>query len=457
MIARKFRSERNSSRTRVEYAFGKNHEHKCENAVFIGGNVFSSEIEDLIAEMDLPTRMRVAAIGKDSGLCHTHYMLSAAPGELLSDADWRFAMNYAMEMLGYTKDHKYFGVMHNDTDAQHAHILGNRTSIDTHMLLSERNDYEMLMQACRDLEMKFGLRVVPMPHETWGSELEPQEITKMEKDRSEGRTPEIPWRIALVVRVEDAIERTKLEYGSIIDLAKHLRKNGVNVQFTKAVDGNIKGISYEFRGKTISGRKLKKARCTFQKLTDPAFEGIRYDQSMLQELQKISTEREGKSTEEIKQEKLEKRRSGNRRLPEGIELTNIASLHSTQKGSLSSKDSWRQKQRFFAIHVEADRFRRSLVHSLMKPTRVENGVSIYVFKKTYREVKNEIDTKNMLALMNAIIDLLKTVFRSIECKISLIQEYELCRDDVSIYQGKKIDKNCKAQQKIKDLHLEMNF
>lgn len=457
MIARKFRNERNSSRTRVEYVFGKNHEHKCENAVFIGGNVFSSEIEDLIAEMDLPTRMRVAAIGKDSGLCHTHYMLSAAPDELLSVADWRFAMNYAMEMLGYTKDHKYFGVMHNDTDAQHAHILGNRTSIETHMLLSESNDYETLMQACRDLETKFGLRVVPMPHESWGSELEPHEITKMEKDRSEGRTPEMPWRIALLLRVEDAIERTKFEYGSIIDLAKHLKKNGINVQFTKTADGSIKGISYKFRGKTISGRKLKKARCTFQKLTDPAYEGIRYDQSMLQELQRISTEREGKSPEEIKQEKLKKRRSGNRSLPEGIELMTFASLHSTRKNSLLSKSTLAQKQRFFAIHVEADRYRRSLVQSLIKPTRVENGVSIFVFKKTYQEVRNEIDTKNMLALMNSIIDLLKTIFRSIECKISLIEEYELCRDDVAIYQGKEIDRDRKERQKTSELHMSINF
>lgn len=457
MIARKFRNERNSSRTRVEYIFGKNHDHKCKNAVFIGGNVFSSAIEDLIAEMDLPTRMRVAATGKDSGLCHTHYMLSAAPDELLSDADWGFAMNYAMEMLGYTKDHKYFGVMHNDTDAQHAHILGNRTSIDTHMLLSERNDYETLMQACRDLEMKFGLRVVPMPHENWGSELEPQEITKMEKDRSEGRTPEMPWRIALLLRVEDAIERTKFEYGSIIDLAKHLKNNGVNVQFTTTADGNIKGISYAFRGKSISGRKLKKARCTFQKLTDPAYEGIRYDQSMFQELQKISTKREGKAPEEIKQEILEKRRSGNRSLPKEIELTTFASLPAPEKDSLLSKASWTQKQRFFAIHVEADRYRRSLVQSLMKPTKVENRVSIFVFKKTYQEIKNEIDTKNMLALMNAIIDLLRTVFRSIECKISLIEEYELCRDDINIYQTREVDRDLKEQQKTNEMPMGINF
>lgn len=455
MIGRKFRSERNSSRTRVEYVFGKNHEHKCENSEFIGGNVFSTEIEDLINEMDLPTRMRLAATGKDSGLCHTHYMLSLAPGESLSGDAWRFAMNFVMERLGYTKDHKYFANIHNDTEAQHLHILGNRTSIDSHMLLSDSNDYEMLMQACRDLELKFGLQVVPMPHETWGTELEQHEITKMEKDRNKGRIPDMPWRIALLLKVEDAIERTKFEYGSIVDLAKHLKTNSVNVQFTKAADGNIKGISYEFRGKTISGHKLKKARCTFQKLTD--HEGIRYDQSMLQELQKVCTDREGKSPEEIKHEKLEKRKSGNRSLPKEIELTTFSSLHSTQKDSLPSRISREQKQRFFAIHVEADRFRRSLVQSLIKPTRVENGVSIYVFKKTYREVKNEIDTKNMLALMNAIIDLLKTVFRSIECKISLIQEYEICSDDVSVYQAREIDRDRKEQQKKNELHMEMNF
>lgn len=462
MIARKFKNERGSSRTRVEYVFGKNHEHKCENAVFIGGNVHSTEMEDLVMEMDLPTRMRVAATDKDSGLCHTHFMLSAAPGEVLTPEQWRVAMDEAMEALGYTKDHKYFGVIHNDTDAQHLHIVGNRTSMDTHMLLKEGNDYEVLMNVCRDLELKFGLRVVPMPHETWGSELEQHEITAMERDRKEGREPKMPWRIELLLRVEDAIERTKFEFGSLVDFSKHLKKQGVNVNYTKGKDGNIKGISYEFRGKTISGRKLKKARCTFQKLTDQ--EGIRYDQSMLPELSGFGKDRAGKDPEEIREEKLEKRRSGNKGLPEGIELVPSESLRSNPQSNDSylaakkaSAEAWKEKQRYFAIHVECDKYRRSLVQSLMKPTRVHNGVSIYAFKKTYQEVKNEIDTKQMLDFMNAMIDLLRTVFKSIECKISLEIEYELCKDDISVYRKAEVIKEEKEQQKINELKINSGY
>ncbi|MCT5033377.1 relaxase/mobilization nuclease domain-containing protein [Pseudomonas aeruginosa] len=166
MISRKFPNESGSSKTRVEYVFGKGHEHKCDQVEFVGGNVFGSTPDELIEELDTPCYLRKAATGKESGKCHTHYMLSIAPGETLNVHQWRKILFKTMAALGYTEDHKFFGELHNNTKKQHMHICGNRISMRDFKLLPEGNDYEVLMQVCRDIEHEFGLQVVPMPHET---------------------------------------------------------------------------------------------------------------------------------------------------------------------------------------------------------------------------------------------------------------------------------------------------
>ncbi len=203
MISRKFANESGSSKTRVEYVFGKGHEHKCDQVEFVGGNVFSSAPEELIEELDTPCYLRKAATGKDSGKCHTHYMLSLAPGETLHITQWRKILFKTMTALGYTEDHKFFGELHKNTDHQHMHICGNRISMQDYKLLSESNDYETLMQVCREIELEYGLHVVPMPHETFGVNLSREEVEASQK------TGQVAWKHKLIARVATALERTQ--------------------------------------------------------------------------------------------------------------------------------------------------------------------------------------------------------------------------------------------------------
>src|SRR3546814_1796090 len=58
---------------------------------------------------------------------------------------------------------------------------------------------------------------------------------------------------------------------------------------SKNNDGQPTGIAYEYQGTVISGRKLKRSRLTFQKLTTQ--EGIQYDPETFRRLEARSEER----------------------------------------------------------------------------------------------------------------------------------------------------------------------
>jgi len=91
-----------------------------------------------------------------------HLMLSPAPGDpTLSDAQWQeIAQRYA-EGMGYAKT-AWCGLVHNDTDHQHLHIIACR--IDIHgKTISDANSYRKSEAIVRRLERDFGLVAVASP------------------------------------------------------------------------------------------------------------------------------------------------------------------------------------------------------------------------------------------------------------------------------------------------------
>jgi hypothetical protein len=91
-----------------------------------------------------------------------HLMLSPAPGDPhLTDCQWQeIAERYAKGM-GYANT-AWCGVVHNDTDHQHLHILACR--IDIHgKTISDANSYRKSEAIVRRLEQDFGLVAVASP------------------------------------------------------------------------------------------------------------------------------------------------------------------------------------------------------------------------------------------------------------------------------------------------------
>lgn len=87
----------------------------------------------------------------------------------------------------------------------------------------------------------------------------------------------------MITKIAGAIEATNAQDGDMFDFVRALRKQKVYIKLTLNDDGQPKGISFEFDGKHISGRQLKRSRLTWHKLTTQ--EGIHYDPETISELQ----------------------------------------------------------------------------------------------------------------------------------------------------------------------------
>ncbi|ROM89385.1 relaxase/mobilization nuclease domain-containing protein [Pseudomonas brassicacearum] len=430
MIARKFKND-SKCNDRVEYAFGKNHEHKCESVRFVGGNVYSTTVEDLAKEMEVPTMMRFSATAKAPGRCGGHYMLSLAPGESLTLDQWKTSLEAITRALGYTKDHKYFGVVHDDTEKQHMHIITNRTSMSDYKLVPDSKDYEALMNVARHLEVEFHLTKVSMPEETWGINYEEHDLKKFNKEVKEGKEPNLLWRDTLVARVASAAETIQNKQGgTMIDFVKILKRKEVNVELAVMLGtDNVVGINFEFRGKKISGRNLKRARFTFQKLTDQ--EGISYEPEMFQKIQRIVSTRTVESATKQKEKRLEKRRVGGN-LPAGIGYyRQINADHYVKHGpsdftlgKQNKKKAPPKNDEYFAICVQMQRYHYSIARRMMPPTRFNSQYMLFAFKKNYREVRTEIEVNRVIRLMQQMMSTLMTFFGIFKAQCELITDFE---------------------------------
>ncbi|MGE8499371.1 MAG: relaxase/mobilization nuclease domain-containing protein [Pseudomonas sp.] len=396
MISRKFANEKGSSAKRVAYVFGNGHEHKCEQVELVGGNVFGSTLEELTEELDTPCHLRQAATGKDTGKCHMHYMLSLPDGEALTRVQWNQVLEKTMGALGYTEDHKFFGMLHHDTAHQHMHILANRISMRDYKLLSESNDYEVLMSVCREIEQEHGLHIVPMPHETFGVNLTREEVEASQK------SGDMAWKHKLIARVATALERTQEAGGNMLDFTKMLKQADIDVELTTDKSGKPTGISYKLEGKSISGRQLKRSRFTWQQLTKR--EGIHYDDSMLQELQKAVKTRDAEPEE------------------------NPGPNPTTHKGLFVSKknSTVKPKSKSFAIVVHTDRLRRTAIARLLEPSYTRGNKHYYRFgsnvKLTKKELELKIHNEQIERSINSALRLIEAILSIFRCKIEI--EYE---------------------------------
>lgn len=395
MISRKFPNESGSSKIRVEYVFGRGHEHKCDQVEFVGGNVFGSTPDDLTEELNTPCHLRKAATGKESGKCHTHYMLSLAPGESLKVHEWRKILFRTMTALGYTEDHKYFGELHKNTDHEHMHICGNRISMCDYKLLSESNDYKILMKVCREIEHEHGLHVVPMPHETFGVNLTREEVQASQK------TGQVAWKHKLIARVATALERTQERGGNMLDFIKLLNKAEIGVELTIDKSGKPAGISYTFEGKSISGRELKRSRFTWQNLIKR--EGIHYEESIFQELQKTVRTRDAGPKEQS-----------------GPRPTGHPGLSSFPYAETGKKVTARK---VFAIVVHTDRLRKTAISRLLKPSYSNDNKLFYVFNTNQKLKRNEVQmnimTANAIKMADAALRLIEAILSIFRCKLEV--------------------------------------
>lgn len=296
-----------SFRNRIEYIFGlRKHEHALTTIRTIGRNCFSSDplrnghdkdkidVEGMIAEFDSVEKLRDNAIDSDRVVKPVwHAILSLPPSEELTDVQWQEAVEMYLHDLGFGDDNKWVAVLHGDTDHQHVHVVANRICMNEEFsMVKDSNERSRSCDSTSRIEDHFDLSKAPAPTETWGTT-----ITRgqMEAAQREGTTP---LKHRMIAKIAGAVEATQAQGGDMFMLVSLLRRQRVYVHFTTNQDGQPSGISYEYQGTVISGRKLKRSRLTFQKLATQ--EGISYDPETFPALEAEVARRDDEREERIR-------------------------------------------------------------------------------------------------------------------------------------------------------------
>lgn len=289
MIGKKLKSSRGSSLNRVRYVYGsKKHDHDIQNIVTISTNCIAykpevgiknnnqDDLGYMVLDMDVATKLKLGTEGKKKKPVRPifHAVLSLDKGERLTNDQWEVAVKHYLKKMGFKKTNKYVAVLHEDTGNQHVHIVANRISHEPGFpMVNDKKDYERNMEAIWEIEEMFGLKKAARPEDTWNVAVGQRAVMGAAK------VGEMPYKNRLAAKVGGCVERTRERNGDMLMFVRALRRQGVYVHLRYDAEGAPKGISYEFGDRVTAGSELKRARCTWQKLTGQ--EGIRYEPSML--------------------------------------------------------------------------------------------------------------------------------------------------------------------------------
>lgn len=292
MIGKIFPKSAGSFKGRIRYIFGcTKHDHEISGIRTISFNTMSkdplpavlqgdeSDLSEMIKEFDQVEALRRLSIDSEKPIKPVfHAMLSLRPGESLTVAQWRTAVQMYLADLGFDETTQYVAVMHQDKDHQHVHIVVNRIRLNNDFgMVKDSNERSVSLDSVSRIEDRLGLHKAPKPKDTWGVSITHAELQTSIRD------DDLPLKHKMIAKIAGAIERTQATNGDMFDFVRALRKQKVFINLTLDEEGQPKGISFELDGKHISGRKLKRSRLTWHKLTIQ--EGIHYDPERIHELQ----------------------------------------------------------------------------------------------------------------------------------------------------------------------------
>lgn len=304
MIGKIFPKSAGSFKNRIRYIFGcTKHDHEISGIRTISHNTMSkdplpgvlqgneADLTELIKEFDQVETLRRFAIDSDKPIKPVfHAMLSLRPGESLTTPQWRTAIQTYLSDLGFDETCQHVAVMHQDKDHQHVHIVANRIRLnDEFSMVKDSNERSMSLDSVSGIEDRFNLSKAPKPKDTWGVSITHAELQASIRDN------DLPLKHKMIAKIAGAIEATNAQDGDMFDFVRSLRKQKVYINLTLNDEGQPKGISFEFDGKHISGRQLKRSRLTWHKLTTQ--EGIHYDPETISELQDEIARRDSEEQE----------------------------------------------------------------------------------------------------------------------------------------------------------------
>jgi len=229
-----------------------------EKGRVIDSNMAGQNPRALAAEFGEIRRLR-----PNLGKAVLHVSLSAAPGEKLSDTQWREIGKRYMEGMGLDRN-QFVITRHTDTEHEHIHVLANRIRFDG-SVTSDSQDYKRQEAIMRVLERYYGLqRVAP------SQEAERKAPTQGEIE-TQARTGQPSTRQQLQQLCDAATKDCK----SFTEYQERLEAAGVELVPVVQLEGaKLSGLSYRLDGVMMKGSDLGKgyAAAGIQK------RGISYEQ-----------------------------------------------------------------------------------------------------------------------------------------------------------------------------------
>lgn len=175
-----------------------------------------------------------------------HTSINFPPSENLSDEKMKEIGREYLEESGFTQ-HQFITFRHHDAEHPHLHILVSRIGYDG-KVMSDSNDFAKCEIILRRLEKKHGLAEVVS-----SKNAKKRAVTKNELEMvKRTKTPSNKMRMQSIIK--DALNSNPKP--TCLEFAYRLQSKGINVIFNQASTGYVSGISYSYRGVTITGSKL---------------------------------------------------------------------------------------------------------------------------------------------------------------------------------------------------------
>lgn len=175
-----------------------------------------------------------------------HAALSLPEGESLPAEQWHKLAADFLSRMGL-EGHEWAGVVHNETNHQHAHIVANRISW-TGTVWSGEWDGKRAIAAAKELEKLYGL-TVDEHRPTGRAALTHSEIEKAIRTQTQ------PARLTL----QEIIDRAAISRAPIENFLQTLEAQGVRVTPHIASTGRVSGLAFTYNGETFKGSQLGKA------------------------------------------------------------------------------------------------------------------------------------------------------------------------------------------------------
>ena len=213
-----------------------------EQGRVIDKNMAGENPRELAAEFGEIRKLR-----PNLGKAVLHVSLSAAPGEKLTDEQWREIGKRYMDGMGLEQN-QFVITRHTDTEHEHIHILANRIRFDG-SVTSDSQDYKRQEAIMRELERDYGLqRVAP------SIEAERKAPTKGEIEGGI-RTGQPSAKQQLQQLCDGAAKNCR----SFTEYQERLEAVGVELVPVAQLEGaKLSGLSYRLDGVTMKGSDLGK-------------------------------------------------------------------------------------------------------------------------------------------------------------------------------------------------------